>query len=160
MLKDVNIEQFLSLDNYATEIRKNRRKGAGSTQEFFTPYEIVKMMGDKISDEDWADPDKTFCDPCCGNGQFIIYIIWNRIKHGVDWKRALETCFGVELMKDNIEETQERIINLLKALNIDFIETTAQEIIERNIVCCDFFKWNFEEWREMTEEEIKESKKR
>ena len=42
------IQQLLSLDNYATEERKARRKGSKSTQEFFTPYEIVKKMADKI----------------------------------------------------------------------------------------------------------------
>lgn len=43
-----NIEQFLNLDNYTTDERISRRKGAGSTQEFFTPYEIVKKMADKM----------------------------------------------------------------------------------------------------------------
>ena len=37
-----DIEQFLNLDNYATEERKALRKGSKSTQELFTPYEIVK----------------------------------------------------------------------------------------------------------------------
>ena len=57
-----NIEQFLDLSNYATDKRKARRKGAKSTQEFFTPYSIVKRMCDKISDDYWSDPNKTFCD--------------------------------------------------------------------------------------------------
>ena len=45
-----DIESFLDLTNYA-ESRESRRKGAGSTQEFFTPYSIVKRMCDKVSDE-------------------------------------------------------------------------------------------------------------
>ena len=58
-----NIVEFLDLSDYATDIRKARRKGGTkSTQEFFTPYSIVKKMCDKISDEDWQDPSKTFCD--------------------------------------------------------------------------------------------------
>ena len=39
-----------------------RRKGSGGTQEFFTPYSIVKKMCDSISEKDWSNPDKTFCD--------------------------------------------------------------------------------------------------
>ena len=39
-----NIEEFLDLSNYATDTRVARRKGSGSTQEFFTPYSIVKRM--------------------------------------------------------------------------------------------------------------------
>ena len=79
-----NIENFLDLVDYATDERVARRKGSKSTQEFFTPYEIVKRMGDKISEEDWSNPNKTFCEPCFGNGQFVIYIIWNRLQHGID----------------------------------------------------------------------------
>ena len=87
-----NIEQFLDLTGYDTEIRKARRKGAKSTQEYFSPYSIVKKMCDKIPEEDWSNPYKTFCDPSFGHGQFVIYIIWNRLQHGIDWKTALETC--------------------------------------------------------------------
>ena len=71
-----NIEQFLDLSDYATDKRKARRKGVKSTQEFFTPYSIVKKMCDKISDEYWQNPSKTFLEPCCGHGNFIIYIIF------------------------------------------------------------------------------------
>ena len=160
MNPNFNIDQFLSLEGYATEERVSRRKGTKSTQEFFTPYSVVKRMCDKISDEDWLDPNKTFCEPCMGNGQFVIYIIYNRILHGVDWKTALETLFSVELMQDNVDECKDRVINLLKGLEIDFDESTAREIMDRNFVCHDFFTWNFEEWREMNEEELKEIKKK
>ena len=59
---DINfdIEQFLSLDGYDNDVRKARRKASGGTAEFYTPYSIVKRMCDKVSDEDWADPNKTF----------------------------------------------------------------------------------------------------
>ena len=151
-----NIEQFLDLSDYATDIRKARRKGgSNATQEFFTPYEIVKRMCDKISDEDWQNPSKTFLEPCCGHGNFIVYIIWNRIQHGIDWRTALETLYGVELMQDNVDETKERIIDLLNKLNIEYDKDVAYEIMNRNIVCSDFFKWNFEEWRPYTEDELK-----
>lgn len=50
------IEQLLDLTNYATNTRVARRKNSKvNTQEFFTPYPIVKRMGDRISDEDCAD---------------------------------------------------------------------------------------------------------
>ena len=120
-----NIEQFLDLSDYATDKRKARRKGKNGTQEFYTPYSIVKKMCDKISDEDWQNPSKTFLEPCAGNGQFVIYIIWNRIQHGIDWRTALETLYGVELMQDNVDETKERIIDLLNKLNIEYDKDVA-----------------------------------
>ena len=158
MNNNFNIVEFLDLSNYATDERKARRKNnknGKSTAEFFTPYSIVKKMWDKIPDEDWQDPSKTFCEPCFGNGQFVIYIIWNRIQHGIDCKTALETCYGVELMQDNVDETKERIIDLLNKLNIEYDKDVAYEIMNRNLVCSDFFKWNFEEWRPYTEDELK-----
>ena len=159
-IADFDIEAFLDLTGYTTEERLARRKGANSTQEFFTPYSIIKRMCDKISYSDWSDPSKTFLEPCLGNGQFYIYIIYNRILHGIDWQIALETAYGLELMQDNVDECKERVINLLKSLDIAFNEDTARDIMNHNIVCHDFFTWNFEEWREMTEEEIKLSKKK
>ena len=140
------IQQLLDLTNYATEERKARRKGLKSTQEFFTPYEIVKKMAEKVSDEVWADPTKTFCEPCFGNGQFVLYIIWNRIQHGVDYLTALKTCYGVELMQDNVEETYERIFNLLNLLAINYDKNNVLRILKKNLVCSDFFEWDFENW--------------
>ena len=151
-----NIEQFLDLSDYATDKRKARRKGANGTQEFFTPYSIVKRMCDKIEDSVWSDPDKTFCEPSFGNGNLIIAILYRRIiEHGIDWRTALETLYGVELMQDNVDETKERIIDLLNKLNIEYDKDVAYEIMNRNLVCSDFFKWNFEEWRPYREYEIK-----
>ena len=154
------IQQLLNIDNYATEERKARRKGTKSTCEFFTPYEIVKKMADKVPEECWSDPTKTFCDPCFGNGQFILYIIWNRIQHGIDWETALRTCYGVELMPDNVSETHTRVIGLLDALNIYYDKDVAMDIMLRNLVCHDFFTWNFEEWRPYTDDELKKLKRR
>ena len=141
------IEQLLNIDNYASETRKERRKGIKSTQEFFTPYEIVKKMADKIPESTWSDPTKTFCEPCFGNGQFVLYIIWNRIQHGIDWETALRTCYGVELMQDNVSETHSRVIGLLAALEIDYDKDVAMDIMHENLVCSDFFEWDFENWK-------------
>ena len=38
-----SIQQFIDHD-YETDVRKDRRKGSGGSQEFFTPYSIVKRM--------------------------------------------------------------------------------------------------------------------
>lgn len=162
MNNNFNIEYFLDLSNYITDKRANRRKISkiSGTAEFFTPYSIVKKMCDKVPEEDWSNPYKTFVEPCFGNGQFVIYIIWNRIQHGIHWKTALETCYGVELMQDNVYETHGRIIKLFDALDIDYDEDVAMDIMLKNLVCSDFFTWNFEEWRPYTDDELKKLKKK
>lgn len=145
----INIQQFIDHD-YATDTRKDRRKGKGGTQEFFTPFSIVQRMGNKIDDETWADPEKTWLEPCMGDGNFVCYIIWNRIQHGVDWQTALKTLYGLELMHDNVIECHDRVIDLLTKLGIEFDERTARKIMKKNLVCSDFFKWDFEHWRPIT----------
>ena len=145
------IEQLLDLTNYATDTRVARRKGSGGSQEYFTPYSIVKRMCDKITDDDWSDSTKTFLEPSFGSGQFVVYIVWNRIQHGVDWETALKTLYGVELMLDNVLECHNRVIDLLTKLGIEFDERTARKIMKKNLVCSDFFKWDFEHWRPITE---------
>ena len=163
-----NIENFLDLTGYDNEIRKQRRKGPknsgtqphGGTQEFFTPYSIVKKMCDKIDEDTWADSTKTFLEPCAGNFQFVCYIIWNRIQHGIDWKTTLETCYCVELMQDNIEEGKARVHELLRNIAPDYSPNIADEIMDKNFVCHDFFTWNFEEWRPYTEKELNPKKRK
>ena len=146
------IETLLDLTNYATDTRVARRKNSKvNTQEFFTPYSIVKRMADKIPDDDWEDPTKTFLESSFGNGQFVVYIVWNRIQHGIDWETALKTLYGVELMFDNVQECHDRVIDLLTKLGIEFDERTARKIMKKNLVCSDFFKWDFEHWRPIPE---------
>lgn len=143
-----DIEKFLDLTGYDTDTRVLRRKNSEvNSQEFFTPYSIIKRMADKIPDEDWSDPDKTFMEPSFGNGQFIIYILYNRIMHGIDWRTALNTLYMTELMQDNIDEGKERIRIMLRELCDDFNESEANDIMDKNIVCTDFFKWDYENWR-------------
>ena len=152
MVNNFNIEKFLDLSTYVTDERKERRKNRHNTSikdihEFFTPYSIVKLMCDKIPDSDWADPTKTFLESSFGNGQFVVYIVWNRIQHGVDWETTLKTLYGLELMHDNVLECHDRVIDLLTKLGIEFDERTARKIMKKNLVCSDFFKWDFEHWR-------------
>ena len=52
------------------------------------------------------------------------------------------------------------IIKLFDELGIDYDEDVAMDIMLKNLVCSDFFKWNFEEWRPYTEEELKKLKKK
>ena len=145
------IEHFIDID-YTTETRLARRKGPGGTQEFFTPSSIVSKMCDKIPSADWSNPAKTFLEPCFGNGNFLVEIIRRRIvDYSIDWKIVLNNLYGVELMPDNVQEAKDRIIELLKSLKIDFNEQEARDIMNHNLVCSDFFKWDFENWRPIPE---------
>ena len=145
------IQQLIDIP-YATETRVARRKGKNPTSEFFTPSSLVSKMCDKIPSTDWSNPTKTFLEPCFGNGNFLVEIIRRRIvDYSIDWKIVLNNLYGVELMSDNVQEAKDRIIELLKSLNIDFNEQEARDIMNHNLVCSDFFKWDFENWRPIPE---------
>ena len=141
------------IDDYVSpnsEIRNERRK---KTNEFYTPYSIVIKMMDKISPDDWIDPNKTFLEPSFGHGNFIIGILYRRIhEYNIPWRRALETMFGVELMSDNVRETRQRIHELLRNIAPDYDSRIADKIMRKNLVCSDFFKWDFEHWRPLEEQ--------
>ena len=142
-----DIERFLDLTGYDTDTRKERRKNSEvNTQEFFTPYKIVEKMGNKIPEEDWHNPQKTFLEPCFGNGQFCCYIIWRRITAGVEPLQALKTLYGIELMEDNVVETKERVLDLLNQMNVSFDIDIAKQILDHNLRCSDFFNWDFRCW--------------
>lgn len=154
-----DLKQYLDLTGYDNEVRRARRKTGEKTQEFFTPYEIVKKMCDKIPEEDWRDPHKTFLDPCCGNGQFILAIIYYRLSHGVSLEDTLKTTYAVELMQDNVEECKQRIFNMLDDMELDYNRDALRDVLDAHLVCSDFFEWNFQEWRKMTSEELKTTSK-
>ena len=108
----------------------------------------------KVSEEDWKNPKKTFIEPCLGNGQFVLYIIWKRLQSGISLKDTLNTLYGIELLEDNVKESKERIVRLLNTLHVKYDKEEVFEILDRNLVCADFLKWNCEEWRPYTEEEL------
>ena len=145
---DFDIEKFLSLEGYDNDIRKSRRKNSEvNSQEFFTPYSIVKKMADKVPDEEWSDSEKTFLEPAAGNGQFVCYIIYRRIISGISPEIAFKTCYATELMEDNVIEMKERCIDLLKKMNVDFNESEIRSIMDKNFVQADFFNWDYNNWK-------------
>lgn len=78
---------------------KERIKKGG---EVFTPAWLVNEMIDKL-EIDWSNPpmDKTFLDPTCGNGNFLVALA----ERGI----PLKNIYGVDLMEDNVVLTKQRI---------------------------------------------------
>ncbi len=147
---------------YATEVRKARRKTGLKTQEFFTPRELVNKMLDKVSEENFIDFSKTFLEPSAGNGNFVVAFLERRLAYCSttdDISDALSTMYSVELMQDNVDEQKERVLEICRKkaqeLGVQYTpESTWKNIMDHNFVCSDFFKWDFDRWEPMTEEEI------
>ena len=65
------------LEQDITDKRKERHK---ITQEDFTPPEIVSLLCNG-SEELFTDFSKTVCDPCCGIGNIILFILRKRFEN-------------------------------------------------------------------------------
>ena len=136
------------------DINEKRKARHQKTQEDFTPVEICKILFEG-QDELFSNLKKTFCDPCCGTGNIIRYLLRERLnncKKPIDVYKALETIYGTELMEDNVEECRQKVLyDCMKwssEHNVDLIDRKLISIIEHKIVCTYTFKWDYENWKQ------------
>jgi type I restriction-modification system DNA methylase subunit len=117
-------------DDYV--VRDNERTKL--TGEIFTPTKLVKEMLDNLPSDSFTDPKKTFCDPSCGNGQFLSEVLLRKLENGIDFETALSTIYGVDIMLDNVKLCQDRLLCGVEEL---------RHIVEKNIICADALKYDF-----------------
>ena len=91
---------------------KKREKRKKQTAEVFTPDQLVTEMLEKLPDEVW-EKGKTYLDPACGNGNFLIQVLWIKLVNGHDPTKALKTIHGLDIKKDNIRECRVRLLRIL-----------------------------------------------
>ena len=103
------------------------------TGEVFTPTWLVEKMLDRVGEDLVNDPSKRIIDTSCGDGQFLVSVLYRRLKAGVPIEEALATIFGVELMEDNARICRDRLM---------CGREEVREIVERNIVCADGLKYH------------------
>ena len=108
--------------------------------EVFTPAPSVKEMLDNISKQVWKDEAKTFIDPACGNGNFLVEVVKRKIKAGSNKWQALSTTYGVDIMEDNVLECRERLLQVA-----DVKQKRFKALVEQRIICGDTLKDSLEE---------------
>lgn len=128
------------------ELQQKRKERRKKTAEVFTPTELVNEMLDKLPEEVWTDPKKTFLDNSAGNGNFLVAILERKLSLGHDPLQAISTIYGVDLMVDNVEEMHERLLEILRPHLDDASVKKAKKIIKKNIVCHDALTWDYENW--------------
>lgn len=99
--------------------------------EVYTPASLVKEMLDQLPPEVWSDPTKTFIDPACGDGNFLVEVVARKISCGSTPTQALSTTYGIDIMEDNVSECRER---LLAATGNP---AGGDSIVARNIRCAN-----------------------
>jgi len=117
---------------------KRSQERIDQTGEFFTPSQLVNEILDQLPVEVWSDPQKTWLEPTCGDGNFLVAIL-ERLMVGLKevipdpderHSHIIENqLFAVELMSDNAEACVER-------LNATYLN--------HNIVCADGFVYDYQ----------------
>lgn len=110
------------------------------TAEVFTPQPLVIEMLDKLESENpelFTDPNKTFIDNSCGDGEFLGEIVIRKLERsGCSLEQALSTTYGVDLMEDNVEECKKRLSGPNPTDQI-------LNILNKNIVCADGLTYDY-----------------
>ena len=106
-----------------------------ATGEIFTPTDLVREMLEKIPQDQFQDPTKTFLDNSCGDGQFLGEVLIRKMENGSTFEQALSTTYGVDLMIDNVDLCRERLLCGREDL---------RHIVEQNIYQADALKFSYE----------------
>ena len=98
-----------------SSINKNKReKRVKKTAEVFTPHHLVEKILERFPKSVWEeDPENTFLDPACGNGNFLTHALWKKLSLGHDSLNALKTLYGLDIVQDNIKECRWRLLKMV-----------------------------------------------
>lgn len=118
---------------YMGDIERDKNRTLQSS-EFFTPTTEVQLMLDEYPQEQFSDPASIWCDNSCGDGQFLGEVLIRKIESGIDFETALNSIRAVDLMQDNVNLCQERLLCGFEKY---------RHIVEKNIVCSDATNWDY-----------------
>lgn len=118
----------------------NRVKDNGEV--FTSMYDVKRMC--KLCEDGLNNLDEIVLEPSCGTGNFLIEILDYKIKYAesistekdinINIIKAVSTIYGIDIMKDNVNESKKRMLEKLSKYNIDVLE----KIIDKNIITADF----------------------
>ena len=111
--------------------------------EVFTSEDTVRDMCDMLERESPGafDPERTFLEPTCGEGAFVLEILrrkFKRCKTPRDYRTALKSVYAMEIQADNVQIT----IDAVKALCAEHFKLNKDDIktINDHIIMCDSLK--------------------
>lgn len=127
------IYQHLFTHEYMSGITRELTR-VKSTGEVFTPTPLVEHILDQLDPALFRDPEKSFLDPSCGDGQILASILYRRLCNGIEFEAALASLYGCDLMPDNVELCRARLL----CGRVDL-----RPLVETNIVCADALRYHF-----------------
>ena len=135
---------------------KSKARIAKHGEVFTNPREVNAML-DLVADQ-IADMYKTFLEPACGSGNFLVEILRRRMAHlnqkyknspaEYPAKSVQAVCglYGIELLSDNAAECRERLFDVFTQNYLPKFQTAedfprvleaVRRVLAKNIVCGD-----------------------
>lgn len=99
-----------------------------------TPNIVVEDILESLPMDAWEE-GKTFVDPECGTGQFLVAVAKRKLELG--HKHVLSTIYGTDIIQDKIDECRTRLLNVCGTADEN------KEIILRNIRCENALEYDF-----------------
>ena len=107
--------------------------------EVYTPSWLVNDMCDMLPHDAWDDIHRTFLEPSCGNGNFLVEILARKLKlcdNVDDGISALQSIFGIDILPDNVQESRDRMYGMF--MDMFGPSLFALEVLRKNIVLGNF----------------------
>jgi adenine-specific DNA-methyltransferase len=127
--KNIELSSFDELKDYYNNILNLDKSTYKSSNDEPTPIECIIEMLQKVPDELWERVDLKILDPCCGNGNFSIPILYELLKHGYSKKDILEKILEFNDINDSrLKNVKSIFCNdkyKLKITNQDFLEYSS-----------------------------------
>jgi len=121
---DIDISSFEEIKQYYDEVLNTDKSTYKSSNDEPTPINCINEMINKLPNELWEKKDLTILDPCCGNGNFSIPIIFKLLQYH-DKKTILEQILEFNDINENRLENVRNIFSNkkynLQITNHDFI---------------------------------------
>jgi type I restriction-modification system DNA methylase subunit len=117
------------------EVAKVKSRGeqrVKQTGEVFTPIDLCVKMIRSLPVEKLKDPNATFLDNSCGDGNFLVALVKVLSKYHDRDHVVNNMVYGVDLMPDNVATVKQRL------------GLTPEDQGWNHIVCADGLTYNYE----------------
>jgi tRNA1(Val) A37 N6-methylase TrmN6 len=130
MSKDIETANFNELKEYYDKTLNLDKSTYKSSNDEPTPIDCITEMTSKIPEELWERQNLSILDPCCGNGNFYIPIMYELTKHH-DKRTVLEQILEFNDINESRLENVRRVFcgnkYKLQITNHDYITLTSDK---------------------------------
>lgn len=130
------------IKSYYNEKLNKDKKSFKTKNDEPTPIDCIEYMISKIPDELWDRPNLKILDPCSGNGNFFIPILYKLREKYTDAEIFEKLYFNDtnDIRIDNIKQIFDSSKNNLNITQKDFLEYDDEEIYDLNVANPPFAK--------------------